>query len=243
MAQVFVAGGTGNTGHLLLGELLSRGHRVVTVVRSVERLRERLGDFDESRCTIVNGSLLDLSAERLRDHVQGCDAIASCLGHNLTFRGMYGHPRRLVTDAVRRLCQTVRELRPELPVRFVLMSSSGVRNADLNEKHTLAERVAFGMLRTLVPPHVDNELATKVLQTEIGDDDPLIHWATVRPDALHDLERVTEYRLEPSPIRSPLFNSGKSSRRNVAHFIAELVTDDKAWAAWRSQTPVLYDRD
>jgi len=39
----------------------------------------------------------------MAQHVAGCDAVASCLGHNLTFKRLFGKPRRLVTDAVRRL--------------------------------------------------------------------------------------------------------------------------------------------
>ena len=49
-----------------------------------------------------------MSDDELREQVQGCDAVASCLGHNLTFKGIFGHPRRLVADATRRLCQAIK---------------------------------------------------------------------------------------------------------------------------------------
>lgn len=243
MSKVFVAGGTGQTGHLLIQQLLKRGHHVVTVVRSISRLRELMGDFDEAACTMTEGNLLDLTDQQLIAQVDGCHAIASCLGHNLTLKGMYGQPRRLVTNAAERLCKAAQKSSAPKPVRFVLMSSSGVRNHRLNETHSIAERCAFALLRTLVPPHVDNEQAAEFLQTQINEGDPGIEWSIVRPDSLHDADEVTEYDLEPSPVRSPLFNSGKSSRINVAHLMAELISDDETWNRWKGKTPVLYNRD
>ena len=64
----------------------------------------------------------------------------------------------------------------------------------------------------------------------------------VRPDTLIDQNEVTEYEVYPSPVRSALFNPGKSSRINVADFIAGLITDDDLWSAWRGRMPVIYNR-
>ena len=58
---------------------------------------------DNENLELIEASVLDLSDAELEHHVGDCSAVASCLGHNLSFRGLYGHPRRLVTEATRRL--------------------------------------------------------------------------------------------------------------------------------------------
>ncbi len=82
-----------------------------------------------------------------------------------------------------------------------------------------------------------------MLRVEVGRDDPAIEWAVVRPDSLVDHVDVTGYEAHPSPIRSALFDAGKTSRVNVAHFMADLMTQDDVWCRWRHQMPVLYNVD
>jgi nucleoside-diphosphate-sugar epimerase len=131
-----VAGATGATGRLLVGQLLDRGLHVRVIVRSPDKLPDSIRNHEH--LSIIHADILGLSDAEMADHVKGCDAIASCLGHNLNFRGMFGNPRRLVTDAVRRLCQAVNANEPGNPVRFVLMNTTGNRNRDLDE------RISFG---------------------------------------------------------------------------------------------------
>jgi len=65
----------------------------------------------------------------------------------------------------------------------------------------------------------------------------------LNPDfnALVDHDRISPYTLHPSPTRDPIFNSGQTSRINVGHFIAELLTNDETWARWTDRAPVLYN--
>jgi hypothetical protein len=70
----------------------------------------------------------------------------------------------------------------------------------------------------------------------------VIEWVAVRPDSLIDEDRVTEYEVHPSPIRSATFNPGKTSRINVGRFMADLITDDDLWNRWKGQMPVIYNR-
>lgn len=37
----------------------------------------------------------------------GCQVIVSCIGHNMTLKGIYGQPQKLVTDVTRRLCKAI----------------------------------------------------------------------------------------------------------------------------------------
>jgi hypothetical protein len=168
--------------------------------------------------------------------------VASCLGHNLSWKGIYGHPRRLVTDATRRLCDAIKANKAERLIKFVLMNTAGNSNRDLNEPISLGERVVIGIIRLLLPPHGDNERAADYLRVRIGQDDKAIEWVVVRPDTLIDEEKITEYELHPSPIRSAIFNAGRTSRINVGDFMASLITDDESWSRWKGHMPVIYNK-
>ena len=237
--KILVAGASGATGQLLVEQLLDRGQNITAIVRSPDKLPETLRNQD--RLSVIPGSLLDLNDAELARHVAGCDAVASCLGHNLNLKGMYGHPRKLVTDAARRLCDAIRTNKPDKPTRYVLMNTAGNRNRDLQEPISAGQRFVISLLRLLLPPHVDNEKAADFFRTEIGQENPLVEWAVVRPDTLINEDRVTEYEAYPSPIRSALFNPGKTSRINVGHFMAELITDEKLWNTWKGKMPVIYN--
>lgn len=237
--EILVVGASGATGRLLVAELLNRGHRVKAIVRSPECFSEVMRT--DAGLTLIHASILSLSDSELAEHVKGCDAVASCLGHNLSFRGLFGPPYRLVTDATRRLCEAIKVNKPDTPIKFVLMNTTGNRNRDLNEPVSFAQRLVIGLLRLLLPPHVDNEHAADYLRTEIGQADGAIEWVAVRPDGLTNEEKVTAYALYPSPIRSAIFDAGKTSRINVGYFIAALITEDDLWSQWQGQMPVIYN--
>jgi len=239
--NVLIVGASGATGKLLVARLLDLGHQVNAIVRSPDRLPKHLRDNEQLVLTSAN--LLDLSEHELAEEVKGCDAVASCLGHNISFKGIYGQPRRLVTNATRQLCLAIKAHKPSRPIRYVLMNTAGNRNRNLNEPLPLGHSVVIGLLRLLLPPHVDNEKAADFLRIGIGQNDNAIEWAAVRPDALIDEESATEYDAYPSPIRSAIFNPGKTSRINVAHFMADLITNDDLWNHWKGQMPVIYNRN
>jgi hypothetical protein len=178
----------------------------------------------------------------MAQHVRGCDAVASCLGHNISLKGIYDHPRRLVTDATRRLCNAIKANKSEKPTRFVLMNTAGNSNRDLQEPVSFGQRCVIGLLRLLLPPHADNERAADYLRTMIGQKDGAIEWAVVRPDNLINEDVVTEYEVFPSPTRSAIFDPGLTSRINVAHFMARLIAEDETWNKWRGQMPVIYNK-
>ena len=238
--NILIVGATGATGRLLVEQLLDRGQFVKAIVRSPDKLPEAMRNHN--RLSMIRASVLDLSDAELGEHVKGCDAVASCLGHNINLKGIYGHPRRLVTDATRRLCDAIRMNTPEEPTKFVLMNTAGNRNRDLNEPISFAQKCVLALLRLLLPPHVDNEQAADYLRSKIGHNHALIEWVVVRPDDLIDEDEVTEVEVHPSPTRSAIFNAGQTSRINVGHFMAELITDDDTWQKWKGQMPVIYNK-
>jgi len=235
-----IVGASGATGRLLTEELLNRGQFVKVIVRSPDKLPTAIKNHNN--LTVIQASILDLSDAELAQHVKGCDAVVSCLGHNITLKGMFGHPRKLVTDATRRLCDAIKENSPEKPIKFVLMNTTGNSNRDLNEPISFAQKSVIGLLRLLLPPHADNEQAADYLRSKVGQNDQLIEWAAVRPDGLIDEDEVTPYDVHPSPIRSAIFDPGQTSRINVGHFIAELITEDDIWRKWQGQMPVIYNK-
>lgn len=121
------------------------------------------------------------------------------------------------------------------------MNTAGNSNRDIEEPVSLAQRGVIQLLRWGLPPHRDNELAADYLRTEIGQDNPSMEWVVVRPDTLTDESSVTQYELHSSPTRSAIFNAGKTSRINTAHFMSELITDDGLWSEWRGKMPVIYN--
>lgn len=237
---ILVVGASGATGSKLVEQLLIATHKVKAIVRSPETLPESWKT--NNNLQIITASLLELSDTEMREIVSDCDAVASCLGHNLTFKGLYGKPRRLVTDATRRLCDAISSNNHSSATKFVLMNTTGNRNRDLNEPISFAEKCVIGLLRLLLPPQVDNEKAADYLRTQIGQNHNHIEWVAVRPDGLINEEEVTAYNIHPSPIRSAIFNAGKVSRINVAHFMASLISDDNLWRKWKGQMPVIYSK-
>jgi nucleoside-diphosphate-sugar epimerase len=235
-----VVGASGATGRLLVEQLLNRNLRVKAIVRRPEDLPEALKHHEN--LSVIQASVLDFSDAEMIHHVSECEAVASCLGHNLTFMGIFGNPRQLVTDTTRRLCEAIKANKPDKPVRFVLMNTTGNSNRDLAEWISLGQKCVIGLLRLLLPPHVDNEKAADYLRTRIGQNDTQIEWAAVRPDGLIDESEPTDYELHPSPVRSAIFDAGVTSRINVAHFMVDLITDDNTWNNWKGQMPVIYNK-
>ena len=237
---ILVVGASGATGKHVVNQLLVNHHQVKVIVRSADKLPETWKK--NKNLQIIEASLLDISKDDLNTYVKGCDAMASCLGHNLTWKGLFGHPKRLVTEATERLCHAITAAQLKKPVKFVLMNTSGNSNRDLNEPISFAQKCVIFLLRLLLPPHVDNEKAADYLRTEIGKNNTCIEWCAVRPDGLINENEVSAYELHPSPIRSAIFNAGKVSRINVGHFMASLITDDALWNTWKGQMPVIYSQ-
>ncbi len=237
---ILVVGASGATGRLLVEQLLNRGESVKAIVRSPGSLSDILKKH--SQLSMIHASVLALSDDEISRHVKGCTAVASCLGHNLSWKGIYCHPRRLVTDATRRLCNAMKANKAEKPTKFVLMNTAGNSNRDLREPISFGQVCLIELIRLLLPPHVDNEKAADYLRTIIGQDDKAIQWVVVRPDTLINENQITEYEVHPSPTRSAIFNPGKTSRINVAHFMADLIADDDIWRGWKGQMPVIYNK-
>lgn len=234
-----IVGGNGVTGSQVVEQLLIRNQEVRIIVRSAEKLPQSWKDHDNLK--IIEASILNMEKATLSNHLSGCNAVVSCLGHNMSLKGIFGPPQKLVTDAIRKLCHGLNEQESSnRPIKFILMNTAGHRNQ--NEVISLGHKIALYIIRNLLPPHRDNECAASFLRDNIGPDNHSIEYVVVRPDTLINEEKVSDYSVFPSPTRSAIFNPGKTSRINVGHFMAELLTDENLWTQWKGQMPVIYNK-
>lgn len=237
--NTLVVGATGATGTQLVEQLIRMNHNVKVIVRSHSKIPGTWSRND--KISIIKAEISKVSNAEMADYIKDCQAVACCLGHNLTLKGMYGKPRKLVANTVRLLCNAIQANSHEKPVKLVLMNTTANRNRDLKESVTFGQAVVIGLTRLLLPPHRDNEEAADFLRVNIGQNNTMIEWVVVRPDTLITHENISGYEVHPSPIRNPVFNPGKTSRINVGHFMANLMVESELWNTWKGKMPVIYN--
>ena len=239
MKKVLVVGASGATGRLLVKQLLQQKITVVAIVRSPNALTQFIGM--QTNLRVIKANIDQLSENDLTNYLVDCEAVLSCLGHNLTFKGIFGKPRLLVTDTVTKLCRALESMNPDKKIKFILMNTNGNSNRDIPERPPFSQRCVIAILRLLLPPHVDNEKAADFLRVNVGQNHPHIEWVAVRPDSLTNDENVTKYDVHASPTINAIFDSVPTSRINVGNFMANLVTDENLWNAWKGKMPVIYN--
>lgn len=235
---VLVVGGTGRTGQRVVRQALDRGLFVRAIVRTARKLPPEVAD--NPNLTVIEASLLALSDDELRRHLDGCAAVVSCLGHVISLKGIFGPPHDLVTRATTHLCRAIEALQPAAPIKLVLMSSVSVhRPGGLDARRGSFERAFLRVLRGVLPPARDNQRAADFLRGAIGPDHAFVQWVAVRPDSLQEGE-VSDYALHEGLVNG-LFSPGSTTMANVAHFMGELVVDPTTWADWKGKLPVIID--
>ena len=97
MKTILVVGATGQTGKLVVEKSLADDHKVRVIVRSRNRLPSEI--LEHPNFTLVEVSVLDLTDEQMANLAKECDAVVSCLGHVISFQGIFGEPKQLCTEA------------------------------------------------------------------------------------------------------------------------------------------------
>ena len=238
--STLIVGASGATGKQLVEQLLSMGQKVKLIVRPTGKITETWKNND--KISIINANISEISVDEMMNYLIDCQSVVSCLGHNITLKGIFGKPRKLVTDAVKLICMAIQNNSPKQPIKFVLMNTTANRNRDLIEPISIGEKLLMGLIRLLVPPQSDNEKAADFLRVHIGQKNKLIDWVAVRPDTLINEDKVSENELYISPVRSAMFNPGKTSRINVGNFMAKLIVENDLWNKWKGQMPVIYNK-
>ena len=237
--KTLIVGASGATGKHLVEQLISAKKEVKVIVRPTSPIPKSWHQNEQIH--IIQENISEMEVTEMAKILSDCDAIASCLGHNLTLKGIFGKPRKLVTNAVQLIFEAISLDNSDKELKFVLMNTVGNQNRDVNEPISTADKIVLAFVRFLIPPQADNEKASEYLRLQVGQVNPKIEWVIVRPDALINENQVTEYSLHYSPIRSAIFNPGKTSRINVAHFMSQLILDDELWEEWKGLMPVIYN--
>ena len=235
--KALILGGSGATGKLVVQQLVKRNIQVRMVVRESAIIPINISD--DNTIEIIKGNINDLTVLNIIDLLKDCDSVICCLGHNISIKGIFGPPYKLVSNTVSKIIEALESL--HLKQKFILMSTTAYTNKDIKEKNTFGEKIIFAFLKVLLPPHKDNMLAADYLINNIGSNTE-IDWIAIRPDSLFNEEIESEYETHEYKIRSPIFNPGKTSRINVSHFMAELITNNRLWQDWKHKTPVIYNK-
>lgn len=236
--KALILGASGKTGKLVVQQLIKRDIQVRMIVRVSATIPDNISA--NKQMEIIKGNVNDFDILKIKELVNDCDCVICCLGHNISFKGILCPPRKLVYNTVNKIIEAMQFLNRHQ--KFILMSTTAYTNKIAGEKNSFGEKIIFSLLKILLPPHRDNMLAANHLVNKFGSDSS-IDWVAVRPDTLIDEEKESKYEIHNHKMRSPIFNPGKTSRINVSHFMAELITDDKLWQEWKYKTPVLYNKE
>ena len=85
-AKVLLLGATGGIGSQALMQLLNRGVHVTAIVRTEARLPPAAMEYAHLSTVVCESGALGMGVDEFSKHVQGCDAVVSCLGHNMNFK-------------------------------------------------------------------------------------------------------------------------------------------------------------
>ena len=234
--KVLVLGANGATGFNVVTQLIKQEIDVKAITRNEVKFNSIESN---EHIEVIKAGILEIDTKKLKQYLSDVDAVILCLGHNTTLKGIFGKPYTLVVDALIKIVNTIGE--DTKTVKIILMNTTACINELQNEKFKINEKFVMKIMRFLLPPQRDNELAIEYLFDTVGINNKHIEWIAVRPDTLINEVEVSEYTVHPSPLRSPIFDAGKTSRINVADFMVSLLKDEKLWEKWKYKTPVIYN--
>jgi len=237
--KVLVIGATGATGRLVVKHLLDININVKAVARNKSLVLNEFKNNDHLE--IIIGNISEFNLNQNIEFISDCDAVVCCLGHNISLKGIIGKPRMLVRDSIKNVCNAIERSKKD-KVKLILMNTTANMNRKLKESYSYKDKIVLSLLTFFLPPHKDNVEAASYLSNVIGEYNSKIEWIAVRPDTLINEEKVSEYEIMESPKRSPVFDAGKTSRINVAHFMIELLLNAELWNRWKFKMPVIYNK-
>ena len=91
--KVLVVGASGATGLQVVKQLIEQHIEVIVIVRNPVKI-DSLQKKDNLK--IITDSILNVEINKLSEYLNGVDAIISCLGHNISIKGIFGKPHMLV---------------------------------------------------------------------------------------------------------------------------------------------------
>ena len=137
--KTLVVGASGATGKLVVSQLVKKNITARIVVRDSSILPVEINDNKDVE--IVKGNIDEFSANRIQELILDCDSVICCLGHNISFKGMFGRPRKLVVNAVKKISDAI--LTSQESKKLILMSTTAYTNKKQGEKNTFGEQLVF----------------------------------------------------------------------------------------------------
>ncbi|MGE5681287.1 MAG: NAD(P)-binding oxidoreductase, partial [Bacillota bacterium] len=238
LMKVLVLGASGATGRQAVSQLIKRGVSLRIVTRKNAVIPEEIRS--NKLVEHITGNIAEFNKMENEALVSGCDAVICCLGHNITMKGIFGEPRLLVYQSIKNICEAIEGCSSK-KIKLILMNTVACIDKEIKEERSLSERIILSILTVILPPQKDNVWAAGYLSRTIGKNNEKIEWTAVRPDSLINNDEVSPYEVVETVERNPIFNPGKTSRINVGHFMAELITDNDLWEQWKSKMPVIYN--
>jgi putative NADH-flavin reductase len=193
--HVAVLGATGRTGHLLVTELLDRGHSVSVLVRDPSRL----GSLGE-RAHVVTGSSDD--AEAVTGLLDGANAVASALGPVAKDGTLHQRTASVLIPAMRKAGIH----------RFVGISGAGIDVP--GDQKSLVNVVISKIIQTVGGAVVKDKPVEYEMWAASG-----LDWTLVRPPRLKD--GAATGRVEHDAHRST--RSTSMTRGDLAVFVADVL--------------------
>ncbi|HRW35693.1 MAG TPA: NAD(P)H-binding protein [Thermotogota bacterium] len=151
--RVLVLGASGATGSKVVRQLIKRNIETHILIRKTAILPEEI--TKNPLVEIMKGNITEFNSTEMKQLIKNCDVVISCLGHNITFKGLFGHPHYLVRDTVRSVCESAKKS-SKGKVKLILMSTTAYTNKRYRERNKWGESIIFSLLMLLLPPHRDN---------------------------------------------------------------------------------------
>ena len=97
--KVLVLGATGQTGYNVVKQLVENSIQVKAIVRNVDKFKDIQSN---ENLKIFTESILDIEDKKFKEILTDVDVVISCLGHNISLKGIFGKPHYLVTEAIKK---------------------------------------------------------------------------------------------------------------------------------------------
>ncbi|SPJ23634.1 NAD(P)-dependent oxidoreductase [Palleronia abyssalis] len=208
-----IFGANGATGRHAVKQAVARGHSV----RAIEKAWPEGADLPEG----VEARTADVTSDDLAPHIEGCDAVISCIGVPLD-AGTALSPPPLYTDGTRSYIDAMGRTGVR---RIVVISATFVETLD---RGPLLFRAAAAV-------------ALQPIFTQMGEMERLLRasdtdWTAVRPGWLMTGDKTCDYTVTPDVIAEGLI---RTRHGDLAHFMLDCAEGDD----WIRRTPAIARRE
>ncbi len=223
--KIFILGGSGRTGKLLIAEALRMGHSLHVLVRNISSLASFPGYTSgrEASLTIFEGSPSD--KKNIEKAMDGCDAVLSTLNISRTSDFPWS-PLRTGDHFLSDTLGDVVDLCQQKNIRRIIITTAW----GVNETRAVIPRWFRWIIdhSNVGVAYRDHERQEFILQKSALD------WTTVRPVGLTNSKKERE-------ILVSLNNEGRPglmiSRKNLARFMIRILEEN----SYIRQSPVVFE--